>query len=123
MFSTRSDAIAVSLSFLCIIHCLAFPALAATLPILGIVSESEWIHKLLVTLAIPVSILSFAFNNCKMSRLFFVSFAVTGFFLLIAGAFFELLETYETPLTVSGAMLLAIAHIYRWKMHQNHSSI
>ena len=117
MFLYRSDAVAVSLSVLCVIHCLAFPMFAATLPLFGVLSEAEWIHKLVVTIAIPVSILSFSLTNCKSTRLLFLFFAATGFCFLIAGAFFESLERYETLLTVCGAVLLAGAHAYRWNRH------
>lgn len=118
MFSYRSDAVAVGLSFLCVIHCLAFPMLAVSLPLFGILSESEWIHKMVVTIAIPVSILSFFLTNCKSTRLVFVCFATTGFCFLIAGAFFESLERYETLLTVFGAVLIGSAHVYRWNQLQ-----
>lgn len=114
MLSYRSDAIAVSLSLLCLVHCLALPLLASTLPLLGVVSESEWLHRIFVTLAIPASIVSLVLTDCKPTRATFLVIAFIGFCFLIAGAFIESLESYEAGLTTFGSVLLAVAHLYRW---------
>ncbi|MEM7054169.1 MAG: MerC domain-containing protein, partial [Pseudomonadota bacterium] len=52
------DFSAISLSALCLIHCLALPLLAAGLPVIGVLSQAEWFHQLLVLLALPVTVLA-----------------------------------------------------------------
>ena len=50
------DAVAISLSGLCLIHCLALPVLTGFLPLMGAWAEAEWVHLGFVGLAVPVSI-------------------------------------------------------------------
>lgn len=49
------DSSAIALSGLCLLHCLALPLLAATLPLLGAWSRAEWIHVMFATAAVPLS--------------------------------------------------------------------
>jgi hypothetical protein len=53
------DASAVGLSALCLVHCLALPALALLLPVLGFWAQAEWVHVAFVLIAAPVAVLSF----------------------------------------------------------------
>ena len=39
------DSAGLGVSSLCIIHCLFLPILGTSLPILGVLSEYEWLHK------------------------------------------------------------------------------
>ena len=117
MLSHRTDAVAVSLAFLCVIHCLAFPVLASTLPLIGVVSESEWVHKVFVALALPASVISLVLTNSRSTGIIFSILAIAGFTFLFV-AFVESLERHEVMLTVCGSVLLASAHIYRWRQHQ-----
>lgn len=117
MLSHRTDAVAVSLTFLCVVHCLAFPVLASTLPLIGVVSESEWVHTLFVALALPASVISFVLTNSTSARIIFSIFAVAGFAFLFA-ALLESMEQHEVMLTICGSVLLSSAHIYRWRRHQ-----
>lgn len=108
------DAAAVSLSTLCLIHCLALPVLAAMLPVAGVVAEAEWLHRLFVLAAIPVTGLAIARSLAPGVRWGFILAALTGLALLTAAAFLEALHDVETPVTVLGASILAGAHIWRW---------
>ena len=111
------DIVAISLSAGCLLHCLALPVLSALLPVLGVVSEAEWIHKGLVLVAIPFSGYA-AFTRGKRFRdRFFVALVLAGLSLLLAAAFVERLHDIETPVTVLGAVLLASAHLWRWRRH------
>ncbi len=49
------DSSAIALSGLCLLHCLALPLLAATLPLLGAWSRAEWVHVVFATAAVPMS--------------------------------------------------------------------
>ena len=53
----RLDAIGIGLSSLCLIHCLLLPVLVIAVPsLVGSVLGSEWIHILLISAALPISI-------------------------------------------------------------------
>ncbi len=110
------DAAAAGLSFACIAHCLALPIAAAALPILGVVSDQEWIHRAFVLAALPLS--GFAIvRGVQDGQRTFVGVASMGLLLLVLGAFVERFEAHETALTVLGALLLAAAHVWRWRRH------
>lgn len=96
-------------------HCLAIPVVAAFLPVLGVVSEAEWVHRALVAIALPIT--AFALFRAQRTETpsAFAILAIPGLSLLLAGAFVEALHDYETLLTVMGASLLAVAHMWRWR--------
>ena len=73
----------------------------------------EWIHKVLVLTALPITSLAVMRHPGK-AGLSFILPAVLGLSLLSAAAFVERVEEFETPLTTAGAVLLAGAHIRRW---------
>ncbi len=108
------DGAAVGLSFMCLIHCLALPVVSAFLPLAGVLAEAEWIHKLLVLIALPVTVLAIARHQKSSVRFSFIIPAIIGLSLLIAAAFVEALHDLETQLTTIGAILLAFAHTWRW---------
>ena len=105
------DGVAISLSGLCLIHCLLLPILSATLPIAGVWAEAEWLHKGFVLAAIPFSFLALTSARANMVV---PSFIIGGLMCLILGAFAEALHDYETSLTVLGGILLAGGHALRW---------
>lgn len=111
------DASAITLSGLCLIHCLALPALAVALPLAGLWAEQEWVHQIFALSALPVTAFAMTrpFQDCARNA--FMLLAGTGLALLIGAAFLEPLHGVETPLTVAGALLLATAHIRRWHRH------
>lgn len=116
----KTDTMAVGLSGLCLVHCLALPVLGSIMPLMTTVAEAEWVHKVLVMLALPIALLAFAQTRRPATRLVFGTLASLGGVLLVAGAFVEALHDYETHLTVAGACCLAGAHLFRWNRHQQH---
>ena len=113
------DVSAITLSGLCLVHCLMLPMIIAVLPMVSFLSESEWVHKLFVGAAVPISGYLIVSGNCSSGRLTFLTLAISGLALLCAAAFLEPLEAFETPVTVIGALLLAGAHVWRWKRHRH----
>jgi len=106
------DGLAISLSSLCLIHCLFLPILSAALPFVGIWAEAEWLHKAFVVAALPFSLL--ALSSTRANGIV-GGLIATGFLLLFSGAFFEPLETFETVLTVIGGAVLAAGHALAWR--------
>ncbi|WP_206741168.1 MULTISPECIES: MerC domain-containing protein [Hyphomonas] len=116
----KTDTMAVGLSGLCLVHCLALPVLGSVMPLMTTVAEAEWVHKALVMIALPIALLAFTQTRRPTTRLVFGALATFGGALLVAGAFVESLHDYETHLTVIGACCLAGAHLFRWNRHQQH---
>ena len=113
------DATAIGLSLACIVHCLALPVLAAFLPFFASWAEAEWVHRVLVLLALPVTLFALARSRFlpPRRRRVFVALALGGLALLFAAAFVEALHDVETALTLVGAVLLASAHGVRLTSH------
>ncbi len=110
---TALDASAVGLSTLCLVHCLALPILAVSLPLAGALAENEWIHRALVLIVVPITGLAI-WQAFPKDRVFILG-AVLGVAILLASAFVEALHDHETLLTTIGALILAGAHIWRWR--------
>ena len=105
------DGVAISLSGLCLIHCLALPVVSAVLPVAGSWAEIEWINKAFVVAALPFSLLALASERATG---IIGGLIASGFVLLAAAAFAEPLHDHETSLTLLGAVLLASGHVLRW---------
>ena len=61
LFSRYFDRIAIVLSTVCIVHCLAMPFLLAVVPIAALVVDGDGhFHALMLWLVVPTSVLGFA---------------------------------------------------------------
>ena len=107
------DLYAVALSLLCILHCLALPLLAAVLPLAGMLSENELVHRGLVWASAPATLWVAWLIKGTRGAASFCLVAVCGQALLFLGAFASSLEGLEEPLTVAGALLVSWAHLRR----------
>lgn len=105
------DLYAAGLSSLCLLHCIALPLLVTLLPMTALLAGNRWIHQLFVLLAVPAT-LSVIWRARPGWP--FLTATLSGLALLSAAAFIEALELYETPLTTTGAVLLAAAHTWHW---------
>jgi hypothetical protein len=115
----KYDITAITLSGLCLMHCLLLPVLISSLPLLSVLSEAEWVHKLLVLIAVPVSVIAFSkTHKIKRNLDLPVIIALIGIVSLLSAVFVEAFHDMETTLTVIGALMLASAHIWRWKLHE-----
>ena len=72
------DTSAITLSGLCVIHCLALPVMAAFLPVAGVWAEAEWVHKVFVLFAVPVSGLAIWQSFSSPGGRGFVALATVG---------------------------------------------
>lgn len=109
------DLYAMSLSGLCLVHCLALPLMASLLPLLGQLSEWEWVHRALVLLAAPVTLWVIWLSRIDQHLRWFRRLAMAALLLLLAAAFSERLAAWEEPLTILGATLLGGSHLLRWR--------
>ena len=73
----RVDGIAISLSFLCALHCLFVPSFIILAPsFLSISFNNEFIHYLILVLAVPISVfaLSIGYKTHKNLSIFVIGF-------------------------------------------------
>lgn len=115
------DASAITLSSLCMLHCLALPLLAAALPLAGVWAEAEWVHAVFVGIAAPTT--AFALWRAHRQRalpLLAVASATAGLLLLLGGAAGWPTHDSETAMTVAGSLLLAATHGWNaWRRHRH----
>ncbi len=115
-----SDKVAMSLSILCVIHCLFVPSfLILTSGIMALSVDNEFFHKLIVLLAVPISIfaLSLGYKNHKTHS--FLLLGLMGLVILITAVAIgsEILgESLEKILTVIGSSLVIYVHYMNYKI-------
>lgn len=109
------DMAAISLSGLCLAHCLALPLAAASLPVLGVWAEAEWVHALFVVVAAPISLLALFRSSGRGPGGGAAILAVLGLAALTAGVIGRPAGVDETVVTVGGSLLLAAAHVLNWR--------
>ena len=115
------DGFAISLSTLCLLHCLALPVIAAALPALSMLADAEWAHWMFVALAVPTSIFALKPANRTAFPRDLVTIAAIALTLLVAGAAEVGTSGMEVPLTVLGSIALAVAHSLNWLRHTRQS--
>lgn len=107
------DLASMGLSGLCVVHCLLLPFLVAALPFLGIFSQNDIVHKVLVLIAAPLSALALLRSKSWRKAEVIVPM-VAGLLFLAAAAFVPALEAFEAALSVIGAVLVASAHVINY---------
>ena len=122
MFTSKIkiDALAISLSFLCAVHCLFMPSFIILAPsLLSISFDNEFIHYLILALAIPISIfaLSAGYKAHKSLSMIFIGFlglSILLFAVLFGNSLFG--EIGEKGLTLFGSVIVASAHYRNLKV-------
>ena len=125
MINSRSitDTTAISLSLLCTIHCLVLPLLAALLPsIAALPLTDEIFHIWMVIAVVPISTYALTMGCKNHKRYQILLMGSIGLIVLCVVAFFghDLLgEELEKVFTVVGAVIIATAHIWNYRLCQN----
>ena len=115
-----SDKFAMGLSLACVLHCFFVPSfLILTSGMLSVSLDNEFVHKLLVLVAVPIS--SFALiKGYKYHKTFsFISFGILGLVALILAVVLGesiLGEFGEKGLTLLGSILVAYSHFKNYKL-------
>ena len=114
------DRVAICFSSLCILHCLLLPLLLVAYPIGILVTLSDEIfHQIMVFLAVPLSLVSLYVGYGHHKRNQLIVFGGIGLVILVLPLVVphELIsESGETWLTVSGALILCMAHIVNFRL-------
>ena len=105
---------AVVLSALCLLHCLALPLLVAGLPLLAQFSEGH-LHAQMLVVVVPLSVVALALGYRRHNSLRIVAAGAVGMALLAVGA--TVAHSYwglaaDRTFSVAGALTLAAAHYF-----------
>ena len=120
------DKLAISLSALCIIHCLAVPVLITLLPVISSLGlADEKFHFWMTMMVIPTSIYALSLGCKKHKSTLFLIAGLIGITFLLLSVFLnhELIgEIGEKLLTVIGAIFIALAHYKNIALCRYHDS-
>ncbi|MDP2561359.1 MerC domain-containing protein [Psychrobium sp. 1_MG-2023] len=119
-----TDKLSISLSALCVVHCLALPVLLLLLPSLEALQlHNEAVHIWLLIAVTPISIYALI-NGCnKHKRYQLLTVGTCGLLTLILAAVFGhdiAGEAGEKALTVLGAGIVIAAHWGNFRQCQKH---
>ena len=116
-----TDKLAITLSIVCAIHCLATPLILLLLPSLAVLPlKGEAFHLWMVMIVLPTSIYALLMG-CKQHKrypLLFIGFL--GLALLVL-ALFSANELWEKVLTLMGAAVIAAGHYGNYRLCHQHS--
>lgn len=120
---TTSDRAAISLSALCAFHCLILPLLAVLIPSFAALPlQDEAFHIWMVVAVVPISFFALTMGCKKHKNLSMLLIGAVGLIILSVAAFFahDLLgEELEKVFTLVGALIIAIAHIWNYRLCQH----
>lgn len=108
------DGLAVSLSVLCLAHCLLLPVLAGAAPLLGELVHAPWVHALLLLLAAPLSIWVLAKGYRHHKHAVPLIVGIAGLLLLSSGLVHTTHLAWERTASVAGALVLLLAHSHNF---------
>jgi hypothetical protein len=113
------DALGIGASVLCLIHCVVFPVLFTTLPLLGLeLLENHTLEHFLMGASFLIGyfalIRGYAKHHRKIGPLLVFTF---GFAVLVAGHY-TLPHEFHAPGIVIGASSIVIAHVWNLKAHR-----
>ena len=112
--SARLDRLAIAVSGVCLVHCLVAPVLIALLPSLGAAWHNDLTHWLLLGVAVPVSLWALG-RRCVVTGVAPLGIGITGLALMTLAVVRYEGTADERWLTVAGALLVALAHLWRWR--------
>jgi hypothetical protein len=118
-----SDKIAISLSMLCVAHCLAFPLLIVLLPSITVLSsQKEVFHLCMVIAVIPISIYALTLGCKEHKRLKVAVIGSLGLVCLIMAVLLgenRIGELGEKLMTIIGALLISFSHYQNFQFCQS----
>ena len=115
----RSDKFAITLSLACVAHCFFVPSFVIlSSGISATVIDNEFIHNLILFIAIPVSLIALILGYKNHERVSYFCIGLVGLMILCAAVFIGepfYGEMGERLFTLAGSILVVFAH---YKNHQ-----
>ncbi|MDH4108250.1 MAG: MerC domain-containing protein [Gammaproteobacteria bacterium] len=117
------DKLAIGLSGLCLVHCLALPLLIAAAPFLGELSQGH-LHAQMLVVILPLSTIALAMGFRRHQNRWIIAWATLGMLLLVLGgtvmhAEFGLI--WDRAFTMTGSVVLAVSHWFNSRLGRRHA--
>jgi len=119
--SDMLDKAAVTLSGLCLLHCLLLPVIITVLPFFGQFSERH-LHAEMLVIVLPISLIALTIGFRRHADKRVVGWGIAGLLLLIVGAtlahnLYGIVA--DRMLTITGSVILAVAHYRNSRLSRN----
>lgn len=114
----KFDALALVLSGICLVQCLALPVALTIVPTFaaGLLDHADF-HKMMLLVALPTSLLAFGIGCRRHRRLDVAVLGAVGLALVVFAAL--VVHQWGTELeryaTIAGGLVLAVAHIQNFR--------
>jgi len=110
------DWIGFSASILCALHCAVLPLLLSLAPLAGLQWLAQpWIEYTVIIFSFFIASVSLVNGYQKYhQKKTALVMVIIGFLFIITGHALHI-EEFEASFTVTGALLVAVAHIFNWK--------
>lgn len=116
------DKLAISLSLLCTLHCLALPVLVVLSPSIAALGlDNEIFHYWMLVAVLPISLFALTMGCKKHQRFQILLMGCIGLSILVLAALLghDLFgETGEKVLTVIGSAIIAYGHVRNYRACQ-----
>lgn len=115
--SSRSgilDHMAITLSGLCLVHCLLLPFVIVALPLLAQFNETHF-HVQMLIVVVPVSLFAFAIAYRRHRNKAIIAWGIAGIVIMFIGgtvAHTNYGDLADSLLTVAGSIVLATSHFF-----------
>lgn len=108
------DHLAITLSGLCLVHCLLLPVVVVALPLLAQFNDSH-LHTQMLVVVIPVSLFAYTLAYPRHRNKTIIAWGLAGIAIMsiggtIAHANYGALA--DTTLTIAGSIILATSHYF-----------
>jgi hypothetical protein len=104
------DKLGIFVSLACAVHCLLLPVAVVALPFLSSLQTAEWVHGIVLGLAILPAVETLIFESAFIKNWYLVLLGVTGLFLMFLSM---LVHEQFHDLFLIGGLILGFAHILR----------
>jgi hypothetical protein len=114
-YKGSADAVGMSLSILCVLHCIVLPVFLTTFPFLGMeIIENKYLESVMILLSTFIGgyAIKKGFYRFHKNRWIVAAF-LTGLVLLTIGNFLPLAG--EIALKLSGAIMVLSSHMWNYK--------
>lgn len=113
------DRLGISVSGICLVHCLLLPVVISVLPIWTSAQQVHgWLHPVFAALLVPTTILALIIGFRRHHSHVVVGLMVVGLLLVVGAAipaFHNPGIAFETVLTMTGSAFLISGHVLNWK--------
>jgi MerC mercury resistance protein len=112
--SRHFDQVAIALSAICIVHCLALPIVVVALPVAALsLGDNQHFHGVMLWVVVPTSLVGLLLGYRLHQRVGFVALGALGIVVLAAAATYGHAGwslALEVAVSVAGSLMLGTAH-------------